>query len=204
MIRPRRVLCQQGHRRVIRSGRTGDRPSSGCVRRSRRTTPHRPIGPARSPRPRHRRRRRGSDHRAPRADCAAPAFAGPRSRQRGLPRARVVITQRGSGIAIVRRAVSPIDSVRPTQPFSTNPLSVPSTMMFIRNRSSSKRVPGWRASSWARVEVVSTDTGKTSRNEPGGTGEGMPTMANKAAPSRDSVTVSRGPSGSRLPRSGWY
>src|SRR5215203_3800571 len=55
-----------------------------------------------------------------------------------------------------------------------------STITFIRNRRWSKRLWGRSSLSCSRVDVVRTDTGKRSMNEPARRGEGRPAWAKKA------------------------
>src|SRR5262249_56892343 len=72
-----------------------------------------------------------------------------------LPWLSVVITQRGQGPSI-RNCTSPSVSIRPAQPFSTNPLdpSVDSITKFGRNRGTSKRLAGDNLPIWSSLALV--------------------------------------------------
>src|SRR5216683_3472512 len=74
----------------------------------------------------------------------------------------------------------------------------------MRNLRWSKRLWGRTPSSFASVDVVRTERGNTSKKEPTGTGDSIPSSAKRAAPSFCVTTVSLLPPGSAPSTSGWY
>src|SRR5882724_10155778 len=74
----------------------------------------------------------------------------------------------------------------------------------MRNLRWSKRLCGRTPASCASVDVVMTERGNTSKKEPAGTGDSIPSSAKSAAPSFCATTVSLLPPGSAPTTSGWY
>src|ERR1700716_2975641 len=74
----------------------------------------------------------------------------------------------------------------------------------MRNLRWSKRLCGRTPSSCASVDVVRTERGNTSKKEPTGTGDSIPSSAKRAAPSFCATTLSLLPPGSAPSMSGWY
>src|SRR6266481_5683128 len=74
----------------------------------------------------------------------------------------------------------------------------------MRNLRWSKRLWGRTPSSCASVDVVRTERGNTSKKEPTGTGDSIPSPAKRAAPSFCATTLSLLPPGSAPSTSGWY
>ena len=109
---------------------------------------------------------------------------------------QVLLHQRGHDAARIRNGNRELHAT--TEPESaTHPLVFDKpgpwvrTTTFMRNRRSSNRLAGLNSFSRSRVDVVRTDMGNKSKNEPTPTGEGSPGSSKKADPSFWSTTVSR-------------
>ena len=105
------------------------------------------------------------------------------------------MTQRGAGMWTSTLVTGPSARTWPIQEDSAPSGSSGSTITFMRKRSRSKRRSGCNRSMRARVDRLSSDTGKASTSRPCATGDGTPSWANKAEPSFDAA---------RLHRATWY